>query len=71
MAQTILKASVVIGGIGLSTLLHSQVAADEQIDNENIIEDNGVFLGKPVKLRGSEPVNMNPITPRSDFEWVN
>ena len=70
MAQTILKASVVIGGIGLSTLLHSQVAADEQIDNENIIEDNGVFLGKPVKLRGSEPVNMSPITPRSDFEWV-
>ena len=70
MAQTILKASVVIGGIGLSTLLHSQVAADEQIDNENVIEDNGVFLGKPVKLRGSEPVNMSPITPRSDFEWV-
>ena len=70
MAQTILKASVVIGGIGLSTLLHSQVAADEQIDNENIIEDNGVFLGKPVKLRGSEPVNMSPIIPRSDFEWV-
>ena len=70
MAQTILKAAVVIGGIGLSTLLHSQVAADEQIDNENIIEDNGVFLGKPVKLRGSEPVNMSPITPRSDFEWV-
>ena len=70
MAQTILKASVVIGGIGLSTLLHSQVAADEQIDNENIIEDNGVFLGKPVKLRGSESVNMSPITPRSDFEWV-
>ena len=70
MAQTILKASVVIGGIGLSTLLHSQVAADEQIDNENVIEDNGVFLGKPVKLRGSEPVNMSPITSRSDFEWV-
>ena len=70
MAQTILKTSMVIGGLGLSNLLHSQVAADEQIDNENIIEDNGVFLGKPVKLRGSEPVNMSPITPRSDFEWV-
>ena len=70
MAQTILKASVVIGGIGLSTLLHSQVAADEQINNGNIIQNDGVFLGKPVKLRGSEPVNMSPITPRSDFEWV-
>ena len=70
MAQTILKTSMVIGGLGLSNLLQSQVSADDQINNETVIEDNGVFLGKPVKLRGSEPVNMSPITPRSDFEWV-
>ena len=70
MAQTILKTSMVIGGLGLSNLLQSQVSADDQINNENIIQNDGVFLGKPVKLRGSEPVNMSPITPRSDFEWV-
>ena len=70
MAQTILKASVVIGGLGLSSILQSQVAADEQVNNENIIEDNGVFVGKPVKLRGSEPVNTRPITSGSNFEWV-
>ena len=70
MAQTILKTSMVIGGLGLSNLLQSQVSADDQINNGNIIQNDGVFLGKPVKLRGSEPVNMSPITPRSDFEWV-
>ena len=70
MAQTILKTSMVIGGLGLSNLLQSQVSADNQINNGNIIQNDGVFLGKPVKLRGSEPVNMSPITPRSDFEWV-
>ena len=70
MAQTILKTSAIIGGLGLNSLLQSQVAADSQTNNENIIQNDGVFLGKPVKLRGSEPVNMNPITPRSDFEWV-
>ena len=61
---------MVIGGLGLSNLLQSQVSADDQINNGNIIQNDGVFLGKPVKLRGSEPVNMSPITPRSDFEWV-
>ena len=70
MAQTILKTSAIIGGLGLNSLLQSQVAADDQFNNKTVIEDNGVFLGKPVKLRGSEPVNMSPITPRSDFEWV-
>ena len=70
MAQTILKTSMVISGLGLSNLLQSQVSADDQINNGNIIQNDGVFLGKPVKLRGSEPVNMSPITPRSDFEWV-
>ena len=70
MAQTILKTLMVIGGLGLSNLLQSQVSADDQINNGNIIQNDGVFLGKPVKLRGSEPVNMSPITPRSDFEWV-
>ena len=70
MAQTILKTSAIIGGLGLSNLLQSQVSADDQINNGNIIQNDGVFLGKPVKLRGSEPVNMSPITPRSDFEWV-
>ena len=70
MVQTILKTSMVIGGLGLSSLLHSQVSADSQTNNENIIQNDGVFLGKPVKLRGSEPVNMSPITPHSDFEWV-
>ena len=70
MAQTILKASVVISGLGLSSILQSQVAADDQLNNKNVIGDNGVFLGKPVKLRGSEPVNTRPITPHSDFEWV-
>ena len=70
MAQTILKTSMVIGGLGLSNLLQSQVSADDQINNGNIIQNDGVFLGKPVKLQGSEPVNMSPITPRSDFEWV-
>ena len=70
MAQTILKTSAIIGGLGLNSLLQSQVAADDQFNNKTVIEDNGVFLGKPVKLRGSEPVNMSPITPRSEFEWV-
>jgi len=70
MAQTILKTSAIIGGLGLSNLLQSQVSADDQINNGNIIQNDGVFLGKPVKLRGSEPVNMSPITPRSDFEWI-
>ena len=70
MSQTIMKISAVIGGLGLSTLLQSQAAADDQFNNETVIEDNGIFLGKPVKLRGSEPVNTRPITPHSDFEWV-
>ena len=69
MAKTILKTSVVLGGLGLSALLQQQVSADSQ-SRITTIENNGSFLGKPVKLRGSEPVNTKPITPRSDFEWV-
>ena len=69
MAKTILKTSAVLGGLGLSVLLQQQVSADSQ-SRITTIENNGSFLGKPVKLRGSEPVNTKPITPRSDFEWV-
>ena len=69
MAKTILKTSAVLGGLGLSALLQQQVSADSQ-SRITTIENNGSFLGKPVKLRGSEPVNTKPITPRSDFEWV-
>ena len=69
MAKTILKTSAVLGGLGLSALLQQQVSADSQ-SHITTIENNGSFLGKPVKLRGSEPVNTKPITPRSDFEWV-
>ena len=69
MAKTILKTSAVLGGLGLSALLQQQVSADSQ-SRITTIEGNGTFLGKPVKLRGSEPVNTKPITPRSDFEWV-
>ena len=69
MAKTILKASAVLGGLGLSALLQPQVFADSQ-QQTTIIEADGEFLGKPVKLRGSEPVNMQPIAPHSDFEWV-
>ena len=70
MAKTILKTSAVLGGLGLSALLQQQVSADSQSHTTTIQDDGGVFLGKPVKLRGSEPVNTKPITPRSDFEWV-
>ena len=70
MAKIIRKASMVISGFGLSTLLQPQVHADEQFDNETIIQDVGTFLGTPVKLRGSEPVNLKPISSGSDFEWV-
>ena len=70
MAKIIQKASMVISGLGLSALLQPQVHADEQSDNETIIQDVGTFLGKPVKLRGSEPVNLKPISSGSDFEWV-
>ena len=61
--------SAAVGGLGLSALLQPQVLADTQ-SSTTTIEGNGTFLGKPVKLRGSEPVNTKPITPRSDFEWV-
>ena len=69
MAKTIFKVSAAVGGLGLSALLQPQVLADTQ-SSTTTIEGNGTFLGKPVKLRGSEPVNTKPITPRSDFEWV-
>ena len=69
MAKTIFKVSATVGGLGLSALLQPQVSADAQ-SSTTTIEGNGTFLGKPVKLRGSEPVNTKPITPRSDFEWV-
>ena len=69
MAKTIFKVSAAVGGLGLSALLQQQVSADTQ-SSITTIEGNGTFLGKPVKLRGSEPVNSRPITPRSDFEWV-
>ena len=69
MAKTIFKVSAAVGGLGLSALLQQQVSADTQ-SSTTTIEGNGTFLGKPVKLRGSEPVNTKPITPRSDFEWV-
>ena len=69
MTKIILKTSAVLGGLGLSTLLQQQVSADSQ-SHTTTIEGNGTFLGKPVKLRGSEPINTKPITPRSDFEWV-
>ena len=70
MAKTILKTSAVLGGLGLSALLQPQVSADSQSHTTTIKDDGGVFLGKPIKLRGSEPVNTKHITPRSDFEWV-
>ena len=69
MTKIILKTSAVLGGLGLSALLQQQVSADSQ-SHTTTIEGNGTFLGKPVKLRGSEPINTKPITPRSDFEWV-
>ena len=69
MAKTIFKVSAAVGGLGLSALLQPQVSADTQ-SSITTIEGDGTFLGKPVKLRGSEPVNTKPITPRSDFEWV-
>ena len=69
MAKTIFKVSAAVGGLGLSALLQQQVSADTQ-SSTTTIEGNGTFLGKPVKLRGSEPVNTKTIIPRSDFEWV-
>ena len=69
MAKTIFKASAVLGGLGLSALLQQQVSADSQ-SHTTAIQNDGVFLGKPVKLRGSQPINAQPIKPRSDFEWV-
>lgn len=78
MIRKSIRKTVTLGGVGLSALIVSPSAEAEMIvdahsdlhDDLHIPSNLGTFNGKPIKLKGSKPVNF--VAPKSGvgLEWV-